>query len=230
MKLNPLSTLALTLGMSAAAHAAIVITPTSLTYTGTAPELAGLNLDDENNLINGNGLSATPDIGNIDFVTHDAASFDAPGNAWVTTDPGGFPSDFFESNGDTTIIFELTLDQTYNITDLVSWGYHFGSLNDNDISAVTIDYGVGDYASTTGSIGVGQSLTAGDSVTSNLGGTIQANQRRITVTDYYYNINNNGGDRVGIAELRLIGDVVPEPSSAALLGLGGLALILRRRK
>ncbi|BDS08568.1 hypothetical protein NT6N_36080 [Oceaniferula spumae] len=43
----------------------------------------------------------------------------------------------------------------------------------------------------------------------------------------FTNVNNDGGF-VGIDEITI--DSVPEPSSAALLGLGGLALILRRRK
>ena len=37
------------------------------------------------------------------------------------------------------------------------------------------------------------------------------------------------GNLVGIGEIRF-GEAVPEPSTTALLGLGGLALILRRRK
>jgi len=43
--------------------------------------------------------------------------------------------------------------------------------------------------------------------------------------------DNYGGGYTGIAEVNFTGvQSVPEPSSAALLGLGGLALILRRRK
>ncbi|MGB0993072.1 MAG: PEP-CTERM sorting domain-containing protein [Akkermansiaceae bacterium] len=42
-------------------------------------------------------------------------------------------------------------------------------------------------------------------------------------------INTNGG-QVRVDNVRLDIEPVPEPSSAALLGLGGLALILRRRK
>ena len=45
------------------------------------------------------------------------------------------------------------------------------------------------------------------------------------------NANHSGGadNLVAVAEVRFI-DAVPEPSTTALLGLGGLALILRRRK
>jgi len=43
-------------------------------------------------------------------------------------------------------------------------------------------------------------------------------------------LNNHGGNYHGFSEINFTGEVVPEPSSAALLGLGGLALILRRRK
>jgi len=43
--------------------------------------------------------------------------------------------------------------------------------------------------------------------------------------------NNHGGNYNGFSEINFTGvAVVPEPSSAALLGLAGLALILRRRK
>ncbi|MDB4409051.1 PEP-CTERM sorting domain-containing protein, partial [Akkermansiaceae bacterium] len=42
--------------------------------------------------------------------------------------------------------------------------------------------------------------------------------------------NSNGGQaQINALQVRDLG-VVPEPSSTALLGLGGLALILRRRK
>ena len=40
----------------------------------------------------------------------------------------------------------------------------------------------------------------------------------------------SAGNNVGIDNLSFNGTVVPEPSSAALLGLGGLALVMRRRK
>jgi hypothetical protein len=48
-----------------------------------------------------------------------------------------------------------------------------------------------------------------------------------------FNITSNHGDSnnfAGLSEVRFDGTAVPEPTTTALLGLGGLALILRRRK
>ncbi|NWK55741.1 PEP-CTERM sorting domain-containing protein [Verrucomicrobiaceae bacterium N1E253] len=42
-------------------------------------------------------------------------------------------------------------------------------------------------------------------------------------------LGDNAGGRVGINGIQIV-EAVPEPSAAALLGLGGVALILRRRK
>lgn len=45
-------------------------------------------------------------------------------------------------------------------------------------------------------------------------------------------LSNHGGDNnfVGLSEVRFFGTVVPEPSSATLIGLSGLMLLLRRRR
>ena len=40
----------------------------------------------------------------------------------------------------------------------------------------------------------------------------------------------SGGERGSLAGFQIVDTTIPEPSSTALLGLGGLALILRRRK
>ena len=39
-----------------------------------------------------------------------------------------------------------------------------------------------------------------------------------------------GGGRGGISGFQIVATAVPEPTSAALLGLGGLGLVLRRRR
>jgi len=49
-------------------------------------------------------------------------------------------------------------------------------------------------------------------------------------TAYGFTGGNSAGAFVSAIEILEVGAAIPEPSSAALLGLGGLALILRRRK
>lgn len=52
------------------------------------------------------------------------------------------------------------------------------------------------------------------------------NARRKMITDP----STHSGNHVRFSEILVQGTAVPEPTTAALLGLGGLALILRRRK
>ncbi len=73
---------------------------------------------------------------------------------------------------------------------------------------------------------------------SNLGGSVRdltalANYSENGANLYIIGDNNNSSNRWGIGALQVSFDnptVIPEPSSTALLGLGGLAMILRRRK
>ncbi|NWK54516.1 PEP-CTERM sorting domain-containing protein [Verrucomicrobiaceae bacterium N1E253] len=224
MKIKSTCALALTFGMLAATNAAVIIDATNITYTGTFPE--GAVLGPATTITNDSGLSEDLTPANIGTVTHD--SFNA-GNAWVSTDPGGSGSDFFANNGGLTVSFDIIFTDTYNVDTLSTWGYGWNADVGNNASAITIDYGVGNFASTTGSLAL-PVPTWQESDTINLGGIV-ADRVRITITDNHFGASG-GGDRVGISELAFVGDVVavPEPSSAALLGLGGLSLILRRRK
>ncbi|WP_435893042.1 PEP-CTERM sorting domain-containing protein [Oceaniferula spumae] len=216
---------AATISMLTSAHSAVIVGTNSIAFTGTATEETVFSLNLESQIVDGSGLSATPTAANVGSVTHANV---ANGNAWATIDPTPAGGDYFaETVG--TVVFEIVLDNTYAITDFVHWSYGFGTINDNNISNVTFDYGVGDYASSTGAVALAEASTAGGSVITSIG-SITADRIRITVNDNYFVPQGDGGDRVGIAEVRFIGDVVPEPSSVALLGLGGLALIFRRRK
>ncbi|WP_235203409.1 PEP-CTERM sorting domain-containing protein [Sulfuriroseicoccus oceanibius] len=233
MKMKTTCALALGLGMVAAANAAVVIQPTSISYTGTNPDSGITGLDNEAALIDGSGLSAALTVANIDTVTHANPIFSSPGNAWTTNDPGGASSDFFASSPG-TVIFEVTLDNTYALDTFYNWSYDFdeGSGNGNNIKTVNIEYGIGDFLGGT-LTGVTFTTTTNNLASTAALGGINADRLRITVTDNFFGEpGRGGGDRVSAAEFAFVGDVaaVPEPSSTALLGLGGLALILRRRK
>lgn len=221
--------LMLALGMAATANAALV-TINSIVYTGTASEETGIPiLTNETNLINGNGLSATPTVGNINTLTHANPSFSSPGNAWTTTAPGGGSSDFFASTS-ATVVFELIFDQAYDLTNFYNWSYDFseGNLNGNNFRTVSFNYGVGNFASSTGSFNL--AALSGNSGRSNTTIAITADRVRITVLDNYFGVSGfQGGDRVSAAEFAFLGTAVPEPASTLLGGLGLLALLRRRR-
>lgn len=221
--------IALALLSIASANAAVLVNPTGIAYTTTpSQELGGLNLDNENNLINGNGLSAIPDFGNYTSVTHAAASFSAPGNAWTTIDPGGSTADFYAAGG-IAPVFDITLDQTYPLSDFVFWGYHFDTPGGNEgrefLLEFSTDGGSTIASSTTVSTPVG-TLAVQNALTLPLGGTFDANFVRMTVTDNQFG-GAPGGDRLGMGEIRFI--AVPEPSTALLGSLALLGLIRRKR-
>ena len=217
--------------VAASAHAAtLMITPTSISYTN-APnqEQTGLFLDNENNIINGNGLSAAPTVGNVTSVTHDAVSFSSPGNAWATVDTGPGAGDFF-ADGGVAPVFTIDLGGTYSVTDFVIWGYHFGANNGNHPKNITLEFSTNGGTSYGSPLGIlvpnAGAFNGADVVNFS---SRNANFVRMTVTDNYFG-SYSGGDRVGISEIRFMGDAIPEPSSFLLGSLGALALLRRRRK
>lgn len=146
-----------------------------------------------------------------------------------TNDPGGYPSDYFAFAG--PIIFDVDLGSSYLI-DSIAFFNRDSAGNSNAVQTFSAqfatDAGFTNITHTTGNLtalntGPGQQDFA-------LGTTATAQYVRVTISDNYYNPGNPGagGDRTGFNDIQF--NAVPEPSSAALLGLGGLAMIMRRRK
>ncbi len=87
-----------------------------------------------------------------------------------------------------------------------------------------------------------QPVVDGDGISGNdLGGTNSAQNFplsaagryvQLTLTDNYRGFQGitDGGERVGLGELRFNGTAIPEPTGAALLAAGGLVLAIRRRR
>jgi hypothetical protein len=145
---------------------------------------------------------------------------------------------------DQWIVFDL--GDTYNVEEIHVWNYwDVGSnpsqgVDDVDmLFATTLTSGafgsVASLADYSGSVSLnfaeqtadGSFQGAGELVS--LGSTKSARYVLLDVqTNHGYGTPASG--RVGLGEIRFTGTAVPEPTITALLGLGGLALILRRRR
>lgn len=210
------ATIALSLGLAAASNAAI-ITIAGVTSTGTSTQTgdAGTALA---NLIDGSGLT-----GAIGSEVHSANLADS----WVTTDSSGAGggADFFEAGGigaTETIQLDFDLGGSYDLTATNIWGYSFFGTS-NSASDITVAYST-DGINFSASENI--TLTSATRETTALTSLVGTTHVRFTLTD-----NLGAGNRVGLGEVQFDGvAAVPEPSSTALLGLGGLALLLRRRK
>lgn len=143
------------------------------------------------------------------------------------------------SDSQSTMSVTISVDDTHSL-DLSSisflYGvYHFKSNLDASYT-LTSSLGGIDTNSTNALSAIGNTLVS-DTYTSTLGASLQ----NLTDTDvtFTWAFANDAGASVAIADRGHVMDnivlngtisAVPEPSSTALLGLGGLALILRRRK
>jgi hypothetical protein len=207
----------------------ILVTPAGITFEGDSSEELGEfggAFNDESNIINGSGLSGIPDISNYTTITHSNPTFTPPGIAWATIgDPG---TDFFAAGGIAPIL-TIDLGSTFNLVGMVSWGYNFfGANHANFMKTSTLEFssdGGATYHTTTG-------VTTPFPGTFNLASStsfpqVSANFVRLTVTDNHFDGITDGGDRVGISELRFL--AVPEPSTSLLGALASLALLRRRR-
>jgi len=209
------------------AQAAVLVTPTGETNLNGSSEFYAAD-----QMIDNTGLSGAATFANYTTITHAGV---LPGNAWVTNNPNGAGDYFLGGSPGTTPSFSFSLGQTYQLTDLVVWGYHFANAaNGNEASEFMVEFstnGGTTYSNlTTVSIANG-SHTSQNAATLSFGGTFAANTVKISFSDNQFGGGAAGGDRVGLGELKLIAaDPIPEPSSTALLGLGGIALLLRRRK
>ena len=211
----PLAALA-GLALTASATAAVIITPTSATSTTT---IGGSRTIDYT--IDGSDLTAAGDPGTIVDDTH-AVNDDSAGY-WL--------SGADAVSGSEVLTFDL--GGTFDVTDIHHWRYTRAggaptrSLKTFDIYVSTnggSSYSLGVAAATLGDFAL-PPYTALPAVTKTF-----ATQSGVTHIELRNLVNHGDASFYGLSEIRFGGEVVPEPTTTALLGLGGLALILRRRK
>lgn len=205
--------------------AAEIVAINQIQFVGTATEF----YSNENRIIDGSGLIGTLNT-EADFATvqHRAAN---QNRAWVTNAPGGFPADYFAVTND-TVVFDLTLADTYTLNSYAHWGYHFNRANGNTASEAVLQFSDDGGATFQSSQTVNIGLTTFNASVSVLD-SVEANFIRIAYTDNYFG-SARGGDRLGVSEIRFGGTIsqVPEPSSgmSLMLALATVAFGRRRRR
>jgi len=147
------------------------------------------------------------------------------------------PDQNIENEGPWTATIQFTIDPGFKVTfsDIT---FDHQMLTNNGVGQDAQDYPRGAKLDVTldGSA-YGAQIVLPDTPASNSGTNTFTESRTLGAGTYSLTIKadrntSTAGNNLGIDNLSLNGTVtaVPEPSSAALLGLGGLALILRRRK
>lgn len=205
------------------ANAATIITPN--TPTGNVAPNAGSSYA---SLVNSSGLSATVSTGMDTAIALAVTQSAVTADTYVT--PATGPStDYFVAGG-TVPVLTFALGGTYDdINSIILWNYNVAVNN-------TTQFSLSFYSDALATTQIGSTITgltaAVDTANAQQiffggGGTLDfdgVQAIRMTLTD------NNGGNRVGLGEVRFSQQAVPEPSRVVLLGLASLGLILRRRR
>lgn len=214
--------------LAAAASRADVISPVSVSQQQGLVDSVNYN---PIRLINGSGLIAGP---------HPQSHLLGTPHAWATN---GSSPDYFVNGPQPILLFDLGEDHFINGVFL--WNMNNGSANSTRNGVRLFDLGFATEAE--GPAGIGSTIAgvsnllaaqAADSDPNpiarqdiSLGGTVIARYVRMTITDNYFGLGHGttGGDRVGMAEIAFSATPVPEPASASLSFVGGIAVLLFSR-
>ncbi|MEP2776702.1 MAG: PEP-CTERM sorting domain-containing protein [Luteolibacter sp.] len=253
-------TIGLSLAISASSHAALLLQYDSETTTANNSGIGRLTTYNVDSAFVSSLLSyiGTDDVGaNIQGIgsVADYGGDPTPANATTmnggaatqtavtTVGSGGDVAFEMNPNGDLTgttadslaggnfIFFTFTAVQAFDMTQISAisdpnngtnrhGAYTAGafvSVNGGTFNQFGSDFSVANNGVRTNLFTDTLSLAAADTV-----------EVRLAFTDEQFSSGFQAATRVG--SISLIGEAIPEPSSTALLGLGGLALILRRRK
>ncbi len=201
---------------SAASHGALLLGYNTINSTSVTPAVVGSNVSGVD-LTRGGGVSATGGGTYNSRGWHDS------------TDQASA-----KSNGD-YLEFGISVDTGFLLSNL-SAGF-FGDRSASGPSSIEVFYSTDGFATESSvlaatDVGINGSIRDTTAVGDALTGTVLFRIYGYGATSSSGTFDLEKTKYDGTYGLAINGDVVavPEPSSAALLGLGGLALILRRRR
>ena len=209
--------------LATAMHASAAITiidPISVSKEGGGDPYNG----SLSQVIDNSGLSFdlnTGDLVPITLPTHDG------GTSYTDNAVRWFTFDLFSAEVPDALIFDLGQVYSTGLGDILFWNYSEQGAGDRGISDVTASFssdGISYFGDTTVNFTQASLIDnpfAGETVGLNQYGDI----RYVKFTDI---TGPAAGSLIGFSEIRFT--ALPEPSSTALLGLGGVALMLRRRR
>ena len=206
--------LLLAVGVSSAS-AAVLITPdgatSSTTVGGTRTIAEAINNSD----LSGTGISVTE----THLINSDSAGY------WLSASTA-------VGSGTETISFDL--GGTYDVDTIHQWVYTRSGATKRGLQTFDIAFSTNNGVSYSTAV-TAASLSMG-AFTEPAVTALPAQTRTFTeqtgVTNIQFSNLQNFGDTsyFGLSEIKFEGTAVPEPSSVALLGLGGLGLLIRRRR
>lgn len=213
MKYKLIITICATLYLVNMSNAAVInIAPGNVTASSEIG--GGFNRQDDF-IVNGNGLNGSGE--------HDTGANNV---AWLSTG-----TNFGGDDPDPSVTFDL--GALYRISSFNVWNYNenaTGSQMLRGVNGVTVEYGA------TAGLGSTVAGITNFQVATGLNNYIGEDFSSFTpfVARFIrFDINSNhGGDNnfYGLSEVQFDGVPVPEPSSTLLLGLSGIALLLRRQR
>lgn len=178
----------------------------------------------------GDAIEASPIAGTNWTLTHSTPSSDSTTNEFITV--AGSLMRVQDWGGDGTVTSSIINIVANGIVEITGTGLSIGgdSFNTVGTEGITWFYSINGGTTSTylGETELGGPVAAGTDVGNSFSSVAVTSGDTLLVG---FTVNVNGaGDGVEISALDVEFTPVPEPSSSALLGLGGLALILRRRK